>query len=269
MRTGLALSGGGALGAAHIGVLEVVEELGISIAMLSGTSSGALMGLLYADGGLRAIDTFLDDLEACGIVRDNGLPLMRPPDAIFTEVRQCLRRHVRATTFDALRLRFCCVATDLATGGMVLLRDGDPVAAVMASAAYPGVFPVQRVAGRVLTDGGAVRNLPSDVLAEAGMEFIIGSSLYGLAPLRLPDKKVPLSRIQVVLRTYDILQLGLSQLLMAHCHFCFTPPVETFRWYDFGRIEAIRELGRRYARERLPELLESYRTRGDTASADC
>lgn len=255
MTIGLALSGGGALGVAHIGILEEMERHHLRIDMLSGTSAGAIIGLLYADGGLPALDAFLNELTERGISNNPGLLLFRRPESLFEEIRAVLRRHVAATSFASLHMPFCCVATDIIDGSMVVLRDGDPVAAVMASAAYPGVFPAQRIDGRFYVDGGVTRNLPADVLRQSGADFIIGSSLYALLPLPKSQTRLNLTRIQAVLRALDVQQLELSLLQLPFCNFCFAPPIESFRWHDFDRVDILREVGRRYAGERIGELL--------------
>lgn len=254
MKIGVALSGGGALGAAHIGVLEALERHHIPIDAISGASAGSLIGLLYADGGLAAIEHCLAELTAHGMI-NTKTPLLRTPHAFFADFQEILRRHIRAKTFRDLRCRFCCVATELATGEMLLFDDGDPIPAVMASAAYPGVFPVQMLDGRVVIDGAVVRNVPADVLRARGVECVIGSSLYGLSQLTPVQRRGRMSRIQTVLRAFEIMQLELSHLLIQDCDFCFTPPVEGFKWYDFSRVYEIRDVSRAYAETQMPALL--------------
>ena len=141
---------------------------------------------------------------------------------------------------------------------MVVLQEGDPVTAVMASAAYPGVFPAQRIGDHFLIDGGMTRNLPADVLKRHGAEFVIGSSLYTLLHLPTPKTRLKMTRIQTVLRALDVQQLELSLLQLPYCNFCFSPPIETFRWYDFDRVSILREIGRRYAGDEITHLLQLF-----------
>ncbi len=259
MTVGLALSGGGALGVAHIGVLETLEAAGMTVDLIAGTSAGAILGLLYADGGLPAIHRFLDELTARGLLPQLPVPPLRPPGQLFKAMGECLRRTVHAATFDALPRPFCCVAADLQTGEMVTLDAGAVVPAVLASAAYPGVFPLQRVDGRILVDGGSVRNFPADVLRARGMEFVIGCSLYGIPRMEYARLQQPFSRLQTLLRAYEMMEYALSRLQFPFCDFCFTPPVESFRWFEFNRLPEILRIGREYALTRREPLLETYR----------
>lgn len=254
MRIGIALSGGGALGAAHIGVLEALLDAGLSFDHICGTSAGAIIGLLLADGGFPAMERFLHDLQDAGITGLHAFPLPRTPDRLFSSIMQVLRKRVKATSFAELPCAFSCVATDIGTGTAVELVSGDPVIAVMASAAYPGVFPAQQIGGRWLVDGGVTKNLPADLL-RSGVDYLIGSSLYAVAPLRHTHPSTRPSRIHTALRALEIQQRTLSEAGMTYCDFCLTPPVEIYKWYDFTHITALRELGRNYTMQALPSLL--------------
>jgi NTE family protein len=254
MKIGLALSGGGALGAAHIGVLDCLAAAQVHPHCIGGTSSGAIIGLLYAAGGIPAIDGFLGDLTERGIVNPVGHIVLKTADRIFVDVEQALRKQVKQRTFADLPIPFFCVATDIVTGELVQLDHGDPVAAVLASAAYPGVFPVQHVAGHYLVDGGLTRNLPADLLRARGAGFLIGSSLYCLSPLTSQQQHGRMSRLLVAARALEIIEKDRVKAQIDHCDFCFTPPVETYKWYDFDRVPQIRTVGRAYAEERADAL---------------
>jgi len=256
VKIGLALSGGGALGAAHIGVLEEIDRHTLRIERICGTSSGAIIGLLYAAGGTAAIHTFLDDLRSRGVIGRLHTILTKTPDRIFAEITDVLHAHVPVKSFSELAIPFSCVATDLISGEMTVLDDGGPVAAVMASAAYPGVFPIQRLDGHSFIDGGVTRNFPADIVKESGVSFVIGSSLYCLSKLR-PGKQARLSRLQAMLRAFEIQERELSIQQMEHCDFCFSPPVHVFRWYEFDQVDAIVDLGRAYARSVSDGLLQA------------
>lgn len=255
MMIGLALSGGGALGAAHIGILEALEARGVRPDCLAGTSAGALIGVVYAARGIAGIIDFLAHLEERGIVNPVGGVVLKTADRIFLDIRQALERQVGGRTFAELAIPFCCVATDIISGEMVVMDAGNPVAAVMASAAYPGVFPVQRVDGRLLLDGGVTRNLPADVLRARGAEFLIGSSLYCLSPLTPAQQRGRMNRLLAAARALEIIERDRVNGQIAHCDFCFLPPVETFKWYDFDHVDTLRAVGRSYAESRMDALL--------------
>jgi NTE family protein len=255
-KIGLALSGGGALGAAHIGILEELERRHIKLQFISGVSSGAIIGALYADGGLPAVHSFLARMEAAGIINKKANFLMALPDVLFAQIRNLLLDSLKAKTFEALPISFSCVASDIITGEMVVLERGNLVPAIMASSAYAGVFPIQRTAGRWLVDGGVTRNLPVDVLRRQGAEFVIGSSLYCISYLPNNPDKPGINRFQALLRSAEILEVEFSRIQLKDCDFVFAPPISTFKWYELEHVNDILQEGRNYALEHSKELMQ-------------
>jgi NTE family protein len=204
-RIGLVLSGGGARGVAHVGVLKVLEELRIPIDAIAGTSMGAVVGGLYASGMSAAqIERELAGVDWQDAFRDrparNGLNFRRKREDRdflvqlplgFRDGRfhlptgliqgQKLNQLLRGLTqpvaqvrqFDRLPTPFRAVATDLETGNQVVLGDGDLVTALRASLSAPGIFaPVERD-GRLLVDGGVANNVPIDVARAMGVDRLI------------------------------------------------------------------------------------------------
>ncbi len=204
-RIGLVLSGGGARGTAHIGVLKVIDELHVPVDVIAGTSMGAVVGGLYATGMSAAeIETLFSSLDWQDAFRDRpkraelafrrkqedldflvNIPLgfsdgrLKIPSGLIqgqklTQVlRQATLPVAGVNDFDQLAARFRAVATDLETGEAVIIRNGDLTSAMRASMSAPGVFaPVERE-GRVLVDGGLVKNLPIDVAREMGVDILI------------------------------------------------------------------------------------------------
>ncbi len=204
-RIGLVLSGGGARGAAHIGVLKVLEELRIPVHAIAGTSVGSLVGGLYASGMspgeiedvVRDIDweAIFDDSpnrenQSFRRKRDNGryIPnlevglrngrLMMPTGLtsgrkVSFLLHRLLLRNGFTQDFDQLRIPFRAVATDLATGEMVVQQDGDLADALRASMSVPGAIAPFETDGKLLADGGLVRNLPVDVIQTMDVDVII------------------------------------------------------------------------------------------------
>ena len=204
-RIGLVLSGGGARGIAHAGVLEVLDELHLHVDAIAGTSMGAVVGGLYASGmSGREIEKLLTSLDWQGAFRDRppradlgfrrkqeeydflvNLPLgvqgrkLRIPAGLVQgeKLTQLLRRAtlpvVAVTRFDELPIPFRAVATDLESGATVVMDSGDLTTALRASMSAPGLFaPVERN-GRLLVDGGLVENLPIDVARAMGVDVLI------------------------------------------------------------------------------------------------
>ena len=218
-RIGLVLSGGGARGAAHIGVLKVLEELRIPVDVITGTSMGAIVGGFYAAGSSPAeIEAMVNSLEWSEAFRD------RPPledysfrrkedsanylirfDAGVREGKLALPRGLiqgqnlnfilksrlihtaTVTDFDRLRIPFRAVAADIETGEAVVLGTGDLAEAIRASMSIPGVFAPVELDGRLLVDGGIADNLPADVARSMGADILIA---VNIGTLRRPREKL-------------------------------------------------------------------------------
>jgi NTE family protein len=204
-RVGLVLAGGGAKGGAHVGVLKVLEEMHVPIDCIAGTSMGALVGGGYASGipaaGLEEFVTGIDwksvvggvgrrDLQTmeqkrAGVTYSNDLELglqegrvVLPAGIVNTSsIEDLLRTYVaraRAQTdFDKLPIPYRAVATDMISGGMVVIDSGDLATAMRASMAIPGAFAPVETDEYVLSDGGMVRNIPVDVARNLCADVVI------------------------------------------------------------------------------------------------
>ncbi len=220
-RIGLVLSGGGARGAAHAGVLQVMEELRVPVDCVVGTSMGSIVGGLYAygysprelermltrEGSDRDWDYLLSDgdgrkaldyrrkEESRGIVGANrfgvdgwkiGLPKgWIQGQNLETELRFLTTAAHDLDTFDELPLPFRCVAVALGTGAQVVLGDGNLAMAMRASMSVPGVFAPARIGGRELLDGGLTNNVPIEVARALGCDVVIAVDIG--APLADED----------------------------------------------------------------------------------
>ena len=288
-RTVLVLSGGGARGMAHIGVLEVLEELRVPVDAVIGTSMGAIVGGMYASGmspdEMRAAleridwaDVFDDSPERkllpirrkeedflplfgleVGFNRQGfGLPsgLVAGQKLNFI-LRSMLLHAVRAQSFDDLPIPFRAVATDLATGKMVVIDHGDLSAAIRASMAFPVLFTPVDYEGQLLVDGGVVRNLAVDVALEMGAERIIavdvGSTLGDLTT-STPNAFGILNRTQSVMSQ----QTRAEQLeLLRPQDVLIVPPLDgVVSFIDFSLVEPAVQRGRQAAREKAAQLGE-------------
>jgi len=252
MKVGLALSGGGILSLAHIGIIRELEKNQIKIDAIAGTSSGAIIAGLYADGGLPRVEAYLNDLDKAGLFKKRNFNLMLP-GKVFKELRKCLENNLKAKTFSALPLDFQCAATDISTGDLVMLKKGNLVDAIMASAAYLSVFSPQKIGGKHLVDGGITCNMPAGELRRSGIDFVIGSSLYSVSKInQLKTKKI--SRIEIALRAIAIMQKELAAYEARECDFCFYPPVDIYRWYSFNKSTEIDKIGEKYSHYRMSKL---------------
>jgi NTE family protein len=203
-KIGLVLSGGGAKGFAHIGVLKVLEEAGIKIDYIGGTSMGSVIGGLYASGYNAAqIDSIFkrtnfdelindyiprssknfygkknDELYAIVLPFSNfrvGIPEALSKGMYNYNLLSSLTRNVRhVRDFNKLPTPFLCIGTNIETGEEVLLNKGNLVQAMMASAAFPSLFTPVEIDGNLLVDGGVVNNYPIKEVRNLGADIIIG-----------------------------------------------------------------------------------------------
>ncbi|WP_374411695.1 patatin-like phospholipase family protein [Hydrogenophaga sp.] len=284
-KVALVLSGGGARGLAHVGVLKVLEEARVPVDMIVGTSMGAIVGGLYAAGmdpgeladevgGLDWGGLFQrseprqnlsqrlkeEDFEMAPLIelgfRDGEFRL--PTGAVSTRALEVLlRRYTLATrhmaTFDGLPTPFRAVATDMETGEAMVLDHGDLAGALRASMSVPGVFSPLEINGRLLGDGGLVNNLPVDVARRMGADVIIavniGTPLAGRDTLGtllgVTTQMVNILTEQNVKRSIE--SLSPRDLLLA-------PPLGTISSADFGRGKELMDIGYGYAHSQRREL---------------
>ncbi|MBK6850543.1 MAG: patatin-like phospholipase family protein [Burkholderiales bacterium] len=288
-RIGLVLSGGGARGLAHVGVLKVLERARVPIAAIAGTSMGAIIGGLYASGvsadelerELLALDWDAlfatrvpraslaqrrkeEDFDVSpaielGIKPDSG-ELMLPLGGVSSRgLELLLRRYTlpvrRAAHFDALPIPFRAVATDMETGAAVVFDRGDLATALRASMSVPGVFAPLEVDGRILGDGGLVNNLPVDVVRAMGVDVVIavniGTPLQPRATLGTVSG-VTLQMINIL--TEQNVARSLAQLDAARGDILLVPPLGSLSSSDFARAPEFMLRGERQATLQFEQL---------------
>jgi NTE family protein len=287
-RIGLVLSGGGARGAAHVGVLKVLDEMRVPIHAIAGTSMGAVVGGLYASGlsaveieklirSLNWQDAFQDrpPREELGFRRkqDNREFLVRYALGLTEQgfvlprglvqgqkLEQVLRDAALPVAeiqdFDRLPIPFRAVATDLETGEAVIMNSGDLVTAMRASMSAPGVFAPAQRGGRLLVDGGLVENLPIDIARAMGVDALIvvdvSFPLFAREELSSP--------INVTNQAFAIMIRGRTleqRQKVTQSDVLIDPPLGRFPSADFGRVPqalGAGETGARNVRERLAAL---------------
>ena len=214
-RIGLVLGGGGARGAAHIGVLKELERQRIPIDVITGTSMGAIVGGLYASGMSAAeLESLVGSLDWAGALSDKpdredlsfrrkqddaqfpidfelgvrGTDLVLPKGVVQGQKLDLLLRELTVRTshinnFDELPIPFRAIASDIERGEAYVMGTGDLARSIRASMSVPGVFAPVRIDDRLLVDGGIVGNLPIEVIQELGVDIVIAVDvefpLYG------------------------------------------------------------------------------------------
>lgn len=284
-RVGLVLSGGGARGAAHVGVLKVLEQLHVPIDAIAGTSMGAVVGGLYASGlSARDIEKIMTSLNWQAAFHDRppredltlrrkqedenflvkfplgvrGHRIVLPKGLIEGQgLSQMLRRLTlpvaRITNFDELPTRFRAVATDLESGEPVVLASGDLTSAMRASMSAPGIFaPVERQ-GRILVDGGIADNVPVDVAREMGVDLLIVVDVG--SPLEQRSKLTDVTAISNQMLAILLRRNAEQQLAtLKPTDILIAPPLGDASSFDFGAVARYISVGEAAARTAVEQL---------------
>ncbi|MEJ0033616.1 MAG: patatin-like phospholipase family protein [Bacteroidota bacterium] len=172
MRIGLVLSGGGARGIAHIGVIKALEELNIKPDVISGTSAGSIVGVLYASG-MRPNEIFevVSHLSIFKSVKIawawSGLLKMEGLQALLT-------KHIPENTFESLKIPLTVAATEIRLGAIQYFSSGELAPAVISSCSIPGIFDPVHFNDHLYVDGGLLDNLPAKPIRDK-CDFLIGS----------------------------------------------------------------------------------------------
>lgn len=208
-KIGLVLSGGGAKGFAHVGVLKELEKAGVQIDYIGGTSMGAIVGGLYAAGySADQIEKIIEEADFMSLLQDEvsrkvkpffmkqhgekyaitlpvkkgkvGLPLgLSKGQNVLNFLTELLAPVDEITDFTKLPTPFYCIATDIETGGEVILESGSLPLALRASGAFPSLLNPVDIDGKLLVDGGVVNNFPVDVMRTKKVDLIIGVNVQG------------------------------------------------------------------------------------------
>jgi NTE family protein len=284
-RVGLVLAGGGAKGGAHVGVLKVLEELHVPVDCIAGTSMGALIGAGYASGipakDLEAFLTGIDwkavvggvggrDLQPieqkrAGVTYSNNFEfglqnkqVVLPGGVVNTaSIEDLLRTYVAGARmqpdFDKLPIPYRAVATDMVTGDMVVLADGDLATAMRASMAIPGAFAPVVTDEHILADGGMVRNIPIDVARELCAEQVI---VVNLVEPTVPREKLQ-TATQLLSRSNGVMIEANEKLQLATLtdrDVLVNVYMGDITTADFERVPETVPLGEKAAREAAPML---------------
>ncbi len=185
MKIGFALGGGGARGAAHIGAVAALAELGIRPSLITGTSVGGLVGALMAAGFTP--EQMLEFMQKINVGSVYALPGGSPSLSSNSKLEKLLREMLEERTFADLNIPLAVVTTDLVTRKEVVLDEGDVVTAILATTSLPILFPPIKVGEMQLIDGGLLNNLPFDVARARGASYVIAISLSNTAPFGTPS----------------------------------------------------------------------------------
>ncbi|MCB9314909.1 MAG: patatin-like phospholipase family protein [Lewinellaceae bacterium] len=280
LRVGVVLSGGGAKGVAHVGALRVLEEAGIRIDYIGGTSMGGIIGGLYAAGwSVDQLDSILRTNDLAVVLQDEVLRRYQPffgkqygekyafrlsfkdfklalPSALSEgqqafDFMSALTRHVyQITDFSQLPTPFFCVGTDVSTGEQVVLERGCLAQAMRASGSFPGLLAPVEVDGRLITDGGVVNDFPAREVREKGMDIVIGinveSKLYG------KDELLSMEKIIEQIGSYQMIARSREQT--EYCDLLILPDIEGYSVTSFEAVDTLIARGDQAVRQYWDQL---------------
>ena len=235
-KIGLALSGGGAKGFAHLGVFKLLEESGLKPDIISGTSAGSLMGVLFADGYSA------DEIKNMFIGREFSefAQLQIPKSGLFNYDRfqEFLKRHLRSKRIEDLPIPTVIVATDLDRGCSHEFRSGPIVEAVTASCCMPIVFSPVLINGVHYVDGGLFRNFPVSTIRDE-CEYVIGVNVSPLIPQRYKQTLLHIAErtYHYVFKANAIEDRELCDILIE------AKEVGLYKTFDLENINLISEIG--------------------------
>ncbi|MFA6584438.1 MAG: patatin-like phospholipase family protein [Elusimicrobiaceae bacterium] len=243
-KVGLVLSGGGARGFAHVGVLDVLRVNGFPVDMIAGTSMGAVVGSMYAAGmpiktlwqiGNKAtLDIASDDMNTFGIIR------LLTTETLFSSQRMgaFLNEKIGEKNFSDLKIPFACVAMDIKTGERVVFTDGDVGLAVRASMNLPGVFKPVEYRHRYLVDGGVADNAPVDVARDMGADWVFTSLI------RTNYTRTSFGSIySYLMQALDIRGHMLVDESLKNSNFILVPQLGEVGFLDFSKATRAGQLG--------------------------
>lgn len=247
-KVGLALGGGGILGAAHIGALKAIEERGIEISYISGTSIGALVGALYAFGKsweqiyeIASHMTWLDitsiSLSKYGLLTNENLAKL-----IVEEIGN--------KKLEDSPIPLQMVATNASNGDKVILSKGSVADAVMASTCIPGLFKPVEIDSELLIDGGIVENVPIKTVAKMGAEFVIAVDLNTER-----SYAKPMNILDVMLNSFNFIMEQSSKFQTERADLLIKPNLSSFNKSDAKQVPSLMSTGYEKAIETLKKPL--------------
>lgn len=250
-KLGLALSGGGVRGVFHIGVLKAIEDAGITPAVLSGSSAGAMIGAFYASG--------MAPEEILKLAHDSGwFKIVKPAIPVkgfmtMQYLRDLLGKHILDDSFEALRFPLYVAVSNLNTGEVELVNRGKLIDWVVASASVPLMFEPRKFDDQLFIDGGLLMNLPASPIREK-CDVLLGVNLVPKVPLKTKELS---GMVRIATRCFDIAIISNMKTEMDLCDFIIQPEeLHDIPMFDFSfsKGQLLYDLGYRETEKLLPEI---------------
>jgi len=205
-KIGLTLSGGGVRGAAHVGLLQFLEENDIEIDIIAGTSAGAIVGALYAAG--NSPQTILEVFKQVRLFDFSNFTWAKPGLLDSDRFESIFEPYIRKNDFQELQKELYMVACDVLKGEEVVFSKGPVIRAVLASSSFPGVFTPVKINDDLYVDGGVFNNFPADLIRDK-CDFIIGMNVN---PLNTIEEKDLTSTYALMMRDAHAKELGIESI---------------------------------------------------------
>ncbi len=249
--TGLVLSGGGVRGMAHIGALKALQEHGIEARWISGTSVGALVGALYAQG--NGVDEMLAFFKETPLFRYNFFSFNKPGLLDTDRYVKLFESFWPHNAFEHLQRPLFVVATDLLEGRERIFHSGELIRPLLASAALPPIFSPVRIGDRMYADGGIMNNFPLEPLHKK-VDFVIGSNVSVVKTLTRRELR---SSYQLTNRTTALMIYAINREKINRCDLVFEAlELEKIGVLDKKGIEKAFTIGYDHANRKLEAYLD-------------
>jgi NTE family protein len=244
-RIGVVLSGGSALGIAHVGVLQSLRDHNIPIDCIAGTSAGAIVAACYAFD--VPMEKVVEKIRGLGWYTMSKLSFSGLGLFSHAALKKIIEEFFGNVKIENATIPLAIVATDLETGELVIFKKGPLVNALVGSASIPGFFVPIDLDGRLLVDGGLVDNLPFSALSELGATMKIGVNVN-----RWISKRRPKNILDVVTRSLEIMTT--YRYLPGKNEILIEPHLEAFTPSDFNKADGLMEEGYRAATASIKEI---------------
>ena len=258
-KIGLALSGGGALGFAHIGAIQALEEHGVKPNFISGSSMGAIIGAIYCAGYspakiMRIIQA--EKLYKLDKLMSPNLNFKQKGLSSHATLRATLKELIPHDCFDSLEIPFAVCVTNITSGTYEYYYSGKGIVEyVVASASIPGVFDPVVIKNTTYVDGGVLNNLPAEILHQKGCDYIIGVDVLPFLPI---EKK---SFLDITLWSIRLMQHSNTQNGIKYCNWLVeSNAIEKYNEFEFDKYKEIYQYGYKAMTEYIhshPEMIET------------
>ena len=247
---GLVLSGGGVKGIAHIGMLKALDEYGIGANVIAGTSVGALVGALYANG--NSVSDMLHFFKETPLFRYNFMTILKPGLLDTERYFDLFKAYFPEDSFSNLQRKLHVVATDLQRGDQKVFSEGELIRPLLASAALPPLFSPVSIQGNLYADGGIMNNFPYNEINETS-DFIVGSNVSSVKEI---GKDGISTSFQLASRTTALMIYAINKEKIQKCDLVFEPKeLELIGILDKKGIEKAYAIGYEHAARKLEEVL--------------